>query len=79
MRRRQGRKGYQLVARYLGITERWLFRDASVAINAMAAVIKEHSGEDNLLCGIFDMDNGGRVVANYSHHGTAKSIWKEGE
>ena len=77
--RRLGRKGYQLVARYLGATERKYFRDLSVAMGAMEAVVREHSGEDRLLCDIFDMDGGGRIVAHHYHHGMAKSIWKEGE
>ena len=77
--RRLGRKGYQLVARYLGATERKYFRDLSVAMDAMEAVVKEHSGEDRLLCDIFDMDGDGRVVAHHYHHGTVRSTWKEGE
>ena len=77
--RRLGKKGYQLVARYLGATERECFRDLSVAMDAMEAIVREHSGEDRLLCDIFDMDGGGRVVAHHYHHGMAKSTWKEGE
>ena len=77
--RRLGRKGYQLVARYLGATERKCFRDLSVAMDAMEAVVREHSGEDRLLCDIFDMDGGGRIVAHHYHHGTVKSTGKEEE